>query len=206
MRRGVSRTLHATLRGTKLNPSPDPSNIVRNPFNTVTLQAIVPQVQAGIAQVITTSSLRELLNSQLSLNTDYEVRVKSIRLWNLSGTAIAARIYDLQRSPSSTNQDIITTLVDYAGRNQWATIGYVFPASITNNVLHCTDTPTEVVALIEAPNVDDNILMHIEVLWKARTGILPTSLSSTLHGPPEGEVTSIFRPTYTPPALISNEV
>lgn len=139
-----SRLLRIKLRGFVFRPQADPPSISTLPWSNLTF--IVEKDVTDSTGVVTTSILySDVYSSALKhfFGTDYSVsallRIKEIRIWNLSGKSFQAEFISLL-----SDRRVISTLQDFPGRNQWARVGFEYPVAHQNVSLSTTSQDSEV--------------------------------------------------------------
>lgn len=165
--RRVPPMLKTALDGRQITPSSDPSTIVETPWNSITLtfDTAVPEaskINLTLAEV--DQALRAIYPSSTTTGPAYSYRIRSARLWELTGASFSADFHSLE-----TPIGVISNQSDTAGRNQWARIGYIWPRSHQNIVLLNTATPLIDVVVPTAADV----LLHIDILWRTSTAYPP---------------------------------
>jgi len=201
--RGIPNRIRNDLHGSKTSPRADPPEITRQPWNTLTIANNFTQTTLGTPVTFTPNSIGLALLQQVGLPTAqaFEIRVQSIAAWDLSGTSIGVRPFDLLQNGSSTNGNPLTVLTDKPGRNRWAKVGYFFPNTQRNNTLISTDNVTTVFQL-ELSAAASNGAYHLRILWRPTTDLAPTLFSR----PSPAVLPDVLHIPYTALTEVSNEV
>jgi len=159
-----SRLIRTAINGRSVKPSADPTAIVTNPWNSITLvfeatenaALFVDDLQANLVETLGIAGT----------DTSYNIRVQSYRAWELSGKALEVRAFDLI---SASINRVINTAVDEAGRNHWAKLGFVWPKDHQNHVLlpaGGTGNDSPILTASTVPTGVSEILLHVQILWK----------------------------------------
>lgn len=197
----LAATLRSRLNGVNIRPRPDPTQVISQPWNSVTLDMRFSQAVLGTPLLIGTSQLAGILRSQLGLpaTVNFDFRLLSYRSYELSGGALGIRTYDLNTT------DVISTQLDQPGRNRWATCGYSYPSSIRNNVLSST-TVSSVFQIESSAVGTNNILVHFSLLWRVLTADVPPnrSMINSFHFQPSADLPSLIDRSL--PDLVSNNI
>lgn len=185
--RKVPSKVRVMLNGTKLRTTADPSEVVRQPWNSLTLPISFTTTTLGTPTTLTPSLLANYVKSQVGLpNTvALELRVHRVSAWDFGGEAVGLRTFDLLSESTATAGNPLAVLTDRAGRNRWAKVGYLYPTTQRNNSLASTDTTTTVFQ-VENGNTTSVGLIKVQVLWRPATDIVPSMFyTSSLINPKE---------------------
>jgi hypothetical protein len=157
------------FNGRSIKPSPDPTAIVTNPWNTITLvftaqndsTLYVDDIYRSLADSIGLPVSPEQLGS-LVVN----FRILQYRCWETLGNALQVTANELTSDDHETLR-IINTQTDEPGRNHWARLGYIWPKSHQNKVMDVSADATVSSPILTArTSTAGQILLHINILWK----------------------------------------
>lgn len=169
-------SIRRDLNGHKLQPSPDPPSLTSQPWNRLTVSHSTLQPPSGQPVGVNPSNLSDLLRSQINLpqSVELDLRIIRVSVWNLSGTSVGLRTYDLLREVGIGTNPLAVQL-DRPGRNRWAKTGYYWAATQRNNTLVSTDSDTRLFDL-EADKESATLVFQVELLWRPRPDkSVPTS-------------------------------
>jgi len=177
------------FNGTRFTPAADPTAIVGIPWWQLVIKTTV---KVGGSVVVydneaLVSDFQKQTGMDISIATN-EVcfRITSVSIWETTGKSVGLYPYDWNATGGKT--DVLANLVDTPGRNQWARIGYKWPASFQTQVLDTSggEHPTNLFAfdardpLVSNATAPGNVVIHIHVLFKRRVLSRPTVLYTTL--------------------------
>lgn len=152
------------LNGRRLRLNPNPPMITAEVWNTIIVSA--KEEATTTAQICKVDDIMTKLKDQLGLpgkSTEPPtllIRVKWVKLWCLSRSyALQAAFYDLNKD---TDQWYLDTLEDWPAGNAFACVGYEWPRSMQERVLHTA--ATEVFTYVTS--VAGAVLQQIFVEWK----------------------------------------
>jgi len=181
--RRIPNSIRNDLHGSKTSPRADPPDVTRQPWNTITISGVLTQTTLGTPITFTPNSIGLSLLTQIGLppTQAFEIRLQQISAWDLSGTSIGLRPFDLLQNGTATNGNPLTVLTDKPGRNRWAKVGYFFPNTQRNNTLITTDNVTTVFQL-ELSAAASTGAYHLRILWRPVTDLAPTLFSPRAIG------------------------
>lgn len=165
-------SLKNAIRGVRVRPPGLPPAISPQPWNSCVISMGLTGKTSET--VITLDNVIVALKGQLALpgtastEPTLLVRVQSLRMWGLGGSALQVALFDVNRD---TDQWYIETLEDWPAENQYARIGYHWPAAMQERVLHAV--ATEIFAFNTSTD-NRAILAYLHVLWKVGTIEKPT--------------------------------
>lgn len=179
-----NRRIRNTLNGTRTTPPADPREITRQPWNSLTVFRGFSQTTAGVPFVLTPTLLANYIRDQVGLpsTSSIELRIISIGAWDLSGTAVGIRPFDLFAETSGGSGNPLTVITDQPGRNKWARVGYYFPVAQRNNTLSSSDGTTTI-SEVEFSAVSSFGSVRFRVLWRPTTSLVPTMFHPVSYTP-----------------------
>lgn len=138
-----------------------PPPITQVPWNNVVLS--ISLATDTTETVVHVSDLITQITDQLGVQPDskngFLIRVHWVKMWALGNYSISADFFDLNKD---TDQYYIKTIENWPARNQYARVGYSWPISMTERVLHIKET--EVCSVFSS--ADGKVLLHIYVSWR----------------------------------------
>lgn len=159
------RHLQNVLNGGKRKVNPDPSPVVRVPWNSVTLSFVGASPGESDFNI---GSIRTALISQLMFPNDlhFEIRLLSVRVWGppspnktIALTVAVADLTDL----SDGALEPIAVLQDFGTTSNRACVHYTWPVSQTKQVI-----ATEKSGATNVLEVNGAEIIYFTVLWKPR--------------------------------------
>lgn len=173
--RNNKRFMTEKLNGASIKIRPDPPAIVDRPWNnaTVSFQADTP----GVLNVETFTAAFINQVATPGLENLFDFRLQELRAWEISGTNLAADIYDLDAADRTASGEIPTvhrSQRDEPGRNHWASVGLKWSASQTNNTL-LSGTAVDIASFATGSSTPD-IRIHLKILWRFHRDVGPAKL------------------------------
>jgi len=161
-------------RAVRFSVPADPFTYNERPWNS---QIVELKVKPTAENPQINYTVKDLLKSTMAAfsgivkETELEVRLFSIRVWNLTGGSIFLQPFQFttQDTPQSGG---MRSLVDYPGRNKWARVGFHWPPQQTNIVLE-TPTSAEVLYTIGSTSPNTELLVYMQIKWRFNTASLP---------------------------------
>lgn len=93
------------------------------------------------------------------------LKIHSIRVWNLTGKAVSLSVYDY--SNSSIGDERLAGLVDTGGPSSFPAIGYQLPLSLHDYVIRTSDSKTSTLNVFNVTAAaGDRIVAYVKVEWK----------------------------------------
>lgn len=177
MRSQVTRVKNS-IKGHAVACPADPPKFSQIPWNQIVISD-EPKLVVGVVKEYTPSDLYEMLKAQTGIklmpddsNHKYgrniSFRLQQVRVWNITGGDINLQAYDLTVGFGA--DDFLVQVEDQPGRNRWARIGYVWPASQQMVALSGHDTEKFVGF---SSTIASNAVIHFHVLWKSRVSTFP---------------------------------
>lgn len=188
--------VHAESSGRRYTPSRTPRVVSDNPWN----RLVVTEESTSTANTATVTSFNSyavylLLTGQLGLQSfapSIEMRFERVEMWNMGPVAVAAApspapaaiimdVFPLQTQTVLTQ--CIARLEDQPGKNQWACVGFEWPASHKNFVLAVAGSApsSDPVIVRYYSSVGSSIVwVRFHVLWRPIVA-LPPMLSKRLQ-------------------------
>lgn len=167
------------MRGGKLKSRNNPSPTTYEPWNNLVLSQLIP-LASGAARSITLANILGFMRDQLGIPTlDPRIKLRSIQVFDLNGRAIELYLNSLvsgtQTSSQSDNVGPVATVVDYPGRNSWASCKLAWPAAEQNTSIILGTTYSYNVAEIVVDSLSDttltgtSVLVKISLAWRTAT-------------------------------------
>lgn len=168
----VNNRIHSVTHGQRFEPPLTPPQFSTQPWNSA-----VVRVRGTFSSTNATYSVEKIwkaLAGQIGLYYDSsafqsghfvpcDLRIQKIMAWTLS-TSISGivRIF-----PYNFQDAVELAVLDSVGqKNMYATVGYVWPASLQNHVLSSTTSKSTTVFVIDGSD-NVSVEIHITVLWKS---------------------------------------
>lgn len=93
------------------------------------------------------------------------IRIQSIRLWNLTGKAVSLTVYDYTNT--SVGDEQLIGLVDAGGPNAFPALGYQMPLAIQEYVIRTSDNKSAKTSVFTvSAAAGDRICVYIKADWK----------------------------------------
>lgn len=160
-----NQILRTALNGRAITPRADPSSIVQLPWNNLTLT-----FSANSSASLTVANVLTALQSIYPSDANYQIQIKSARLWETTGVPLACAFFSLDNS----NPGELKHQDDFQARNQWARVGYIWPRSHQNLTLNFSSS-AELQILQVNSSSSAAIVLHLEITWKPIATPGPTS-------------------------------
>lgn len=159
------------LKGQRLRLSPDPPSFTQIPWHPIVLSDNITFIVTANTKNYTASSISNIFKAQTGCkqpNDELSFRLLRVSVWELSGKKVTLEVLDLTVGLGAN--DFLAQLEDIPGRNQWARVGYSYPAS--QNLVIFSGNDTETLVTVTADN-GSTICVRFHVLWRFRFGTLP---------------------------------
>lgn len=161
------------VNGREVRSFPDPGPVVLNPWNSVTLEFYTSFDGSGTPLALTNQSLVQRLGVQVGAGTSEDFpatfMIQKIKAWNLGGGAldmfVADRINGKTGDPSQVQARPLTVIRDWAGRDQWSSVGYEF-GKTHSRITTSSKDDTTIVAIFKGGSSGHELLVRTDVLWK----------------------------------------
>jgi len=170
------QTASSIVKGKRINVPADPPQYHAIPWNSLVVNVEITR-SFDSTFTFSPSDIYGLMKAQTGM-TDGDafvsLRLMEIRAWDVAGNGIGLEPSDL----TFTNvNDFTTHLVDYPGRNQWARVGYRWPASQQQIIFSGNDTSK--VARVSFKKIlynvaDTRTVVRFHILWCFRVDVGPT--------------------------------
>lgn len=164
---------HNEISGHKISPGVNPPDLTYQPWNNVIL--LLPR--SGKDNVaVTVRDLADRLKEQIDptkhgfrQDKDYRVqmRVQTIRVWNLTGKMVALSVEDfLDSTKDKKGVDQLCGLVDAGSATHTPAIGYVLPLAHRNCVLRNDDDESDHTIFLVSSGSGDQVYCYVTLLWR----------------------------------------
>lgn len=178
---------HKEINGYRFEPGVSIPQIEQIPFNKLTLVSM----HRGVTSVTTikASELASAIKEQLDTSgksfpstPQIDMKISTIRVWNLTGKSLAVTIYDFSSNTDVTSttatEEALVELIDNKSDSIPA-IGYSLPLSLRNVILtNVVSKPRHILDVLGSAGSD--IMIVINLKWKLNgpTKLLYTGISS----------------------------
>lgn len=164
---------HKELTGGKLNVPSNPPSVSYQPWMPIT---VVHTGKSGEI-IIKMSDLISQLMQQLdptshaiAQNPVINIKIRSVRAWNVSGTIIALSVDDFSDADKSIKDvDMLCGIVDTGSASHVPAVGYELPVSLKNVILRngsdaSTDKDAVLYHIVSGKN--DSVIIYTSIFWK----------------------------------------
>lgn len=157
---------NAEYRGRKFDPGNNPPDVTLSPFNHLVL------VHLAEGSAFSSFKVKDLLtqlksqvdpDSRQNLEVGFmELKIQSVRVWNLTGKMLTLRANDFVTSTTDAVVTLCTTM-DVCGGADWARVAFEWPTTHKQVTL---SSSRDVSLFDVVTGANDKAIMYVTVLWR----------------------------------------
>jgi len=169
--------------GSSIRPSSFPPSVVSSPWNNIVCEMGWTAASTGAVSPynVTVSKLITGIRDQTSLpnSVSLEIRIFSVRIWNISGGTLIAQFRDLQLDPAGAYEK---TIVSFPARNQWARLGFVWSTSDRSVVFSdVTGGPGDrIIVTGKVAAASERAILHCQCVWRPMAALVATAVDTNI--------------------------
>jgi hypothetical protein len=157
------------VNGFTLHPDPDPPQWTSQPWNSLTVDFIIPAGSAGVEVTCLTVGTRivDIIAPGLSVvGGDIVFKIINARAWSCIGGSVELVAFDYTKANNAADYELIQ-LKDFGTTSARGTVGYLFPSAISK--IPQRTVGVSVLSAVNSANtaaVTGDGLLLFQVLWR----------------------------------------
>lgn len=184
--------------GSQIRPASFPPSVVSSPWNNIVCEMGWTAAASGAVTPydVTVSKLITGIRDQTSLpnSVSLEIRIFSVRIWNLSGGTIIVQFRDLQLDPAGAYEK---TIVSFPARNQWARCGFAWSTSDRSVVFSdVTGGPgSRIICTGKVAAASERAIIHCHCVWRPMAALTAASVDTNVPFTTRGGINRFADPS-----------
>lgn len=164
---------HKELTGGKMNVPSNPPSVSYQPWMPI---IVVHTGKSGEIVIKMSDLVNQLIqqidptNHAISQNPVINIKIRSVRAWNVSGTIIALSVDDFSDADKAIKDvDMLCGIVDTGSASHVPAVGYDLPVSLKNVVLRNGSDPStdkDVILYHIVSGQNDSVIIYTSIFWK----------------------------------------